>query len=113
MLVEAGLPLAAHWKLYLPVVLVSFAIMVPPILHADRRDQAVDRLRGWMAYDAELIGALQADGRVARGLDVAAATTRLVATLNGAGMLWMLGVIDPVSYADVLNHAIDDELGLS
>jgi len=83
------------------------------ILHADRRDQAVDRLRGWMAYDAELIGALQADGRVARGLDVAAATTRLVATLNGAGMLWMLGVIDPVSYADVLNHAIDDELGLS
>jgi AcrR family transcriptional regulator len=80
------------------------------ILHADRRDQAVDRLRGWMAYDAELIGALQEDGRVPRGLDLPAATTRLVATLNGSGMLWILGVIDPASYADVLNHAIDDEL---
>ena len=40
MIVDAGLPLASHWKLYLPVVLVSFAIMVPPILHADRRNRA-------------------------------------------------------------------------
>ena len=83
------------------------------ILHADRRSQAVDRLRGWMAYDAELIGALQEDGRVARDLDLTAATMRLVATLNGAGMLWILGVIDPASYADALNHAIDDELALA
>jgi MFS family permease len=35
-LVEAGLALPEHWKLYLPVVLVSFAIMAPPIIHADR-----------------------------------------------------------------------------
>ena len=39
LLVEAGLPLPAHWQLYLPVVLVSFAIMVPPILYADRRNR--------------------------------------------------------------------------
>ena len=39
LLVEAGLPLAAHWQLYLPVVLVSFAIMAPPILYADRRNR--------------------------------------------------------------------------
>jgi len=38
LLVAAGLPLAAHWKVYLPVVLASFALMVPPVLHADRRN---------------------------------------------------------------------------
>jgi MFS family permease len=36
-LVAAGVPVAAHWKIYLPVVLASFAVMVPPILMADRR----------------------------------------------------------------------------
>jgi MFS family permease len=39
LLVDAGLPLASHWQLYLPVVLVSFAIMTPPILYADRRNR--------------------------------------------------------------------------
>jgi MFS family permease len=38
LLVASGLPLAAHWKLYLPVVLASFALMLPPVLHADRRN---------------------------------------------------------------------------
>ena len=38
-LIAAGLELSSHWKLYLPVVLVSFVIMVPPILYADRRNQ--------------------------------------------------------------------------
>jgi MFS family permease len=38
-LVDAGLELPGHWKLYLPVVLVSFAFMVPPILYADRRNR--------------------------------------------------------------------------
>jgi MFS family permease len=40
MIVEAGLPLAEHWKLYLPVVLASFALMVPPIVYADRRGRS-------------------------------------------------------------------------
>jgi MFS family permease len=39
LLVEAGLPLAAHWQLYLPVVLMSFAIMTPPVFYADRRNR--------------------------------------------------------------------------
>ena len=39
MLVTAGLPLAEHWKLYLPVVLGSFVLMVPPVLYADRRNR--------------------------------------------------------------------------
>ena len=38
-LIEAGLPLAAHWKAYLPVVLASFFLMVPPIMIADRRNR--------------------------------------------------------------------------
>jgi MFS family permease len=36
-LVAAGVPVAAHWKIYLPVVMLSFVLMVPPILMADRR----------------------------------------------------------------------------
>jgi MFS family permease len=40
LIVDAGLALPGHWKLYLPVVLASFALMVPPILYADRRNGA-------------------------------------------------------------------------
>ena len=32
-----GLPLSAHWKIYLPAVLVSFVLMVPAIIYAERR----------------------------------------------------------------------------
>jgi MFS family permease len=35
---SAGLPLAEHWKVYLPVVLLSFVIMVPAVIVAERRD---------------------------------------------------------------------------
>jgi len=34
---HAGLPLAAHWKVYLPVVLLSFALMLPPVFAGERR----------------------------------------------------------------------------
>jgi MFS family permease len=38
LLVErAQLPLPRHWSVYLPVVLVSFALMMPPIVAAERR----------------------------------------------------------------------------
>jgi predicted MFS family arabinose efflux permease len=49
LLVEAGLALPAHWQLYLPVVLVSFAIMAPPILYADRRNRPKPVLLGAIA----------------------------------------------------------------
>lgn len=49
LIVEAGLPMAAQWKLYLPVVLASFAIMVPAILHADRRNSAKPVMLGAIA----------------------------------------------------------------
>lgn len=34
---HAGMPVGEHWKIYLPVVLVSFVLMVPPIMAAERR----------------------------------------------------------------------------
>jgi MFS family permease len=37
LLVELGLPLPQHWTIYLPAVLVSFALMMPPIMIAERR----------------------------------------------------------------------------
>ncbi len=33
-LVRAGLPQAEHWKLYLPVMIASFVLMVPPVAFA-------------------------------------------------------------------------------
>ena len=38
-LIEAGLALPDHWKLYLPVVLASFVLMLPFILFVDRRNR--------------------------------------------------------------------------
>lgn len=32
-----GIAVSEHWKVYLPVVLISFALMVPPIIAAERR----------------------------------------------------------------------------
>jgi len=40
LVVQDGLPLPEHWKLYLPVVLLSFVLMVPAILYADRGNGA-------------------------------------------------------------------------
>jgi MFS family permease len=36
-MVTAGLDLPKHWQVYLPVVLLSFALMLPPIFAAERR----------------------------------------------------------------------------
>ncbi|HVE88360.1 MAG TPA: MFS transporter [Burkholderiaceae bacterium] len=37
LLVQGGLPLSEHWKVYLPTVLVSFALMAVPLVAAERR----------------------------------------------------------------------------
>jgi len=34
---SAGLPLDQHWKIYLPVVLLSFVLMLPPIFMGEKR----------------------------------------------------------------------------
>ncbi len=49
LLVNAGLELSQHWELYLPVVLASFALMVPAILYADRRNRPKPVLLGAVA----------------------------------------------------------------
>jgi MFS family permease len=36
-LVHAGLEVSEHWKVYLPVVVGSFALMAPLLIHAERR----------------------------------------------------------------------------
>jgi len=46
LVVQAGLALPEHWKLYLPVMLVSFVLMVPAILYADRRNRPKPVLLG-------------------------------------------------------------------
>jgi MFS family permease len=57
LLVGAGLALGDHWLLYLPVVLVSFAFMVPPILYADRRHRPKPVMLGAVAVLAAVQGA--------------------------------------------------------
>ena len=36
---HGGLEAAAHWKVYLPAVLVSFAVMIPAIIAAERKNK--------------------------------------------------------------------------
>ena len=71
LLVASGLPLAAHWEIYLPVVLASFALMLPPVLHADRRNAG----RGVMLGAIALL--ILAEG----GLTVSAPSVALLALL--------------------------------
>jgi MFS family permease len=63
-LVEAGLELPAHWKFYLPVVLASFVLMVPPILYADRRNRPKPVLLGAVAMLVAALGPLGAASSV-------------------------------------------------
>ena len=49
LLVQAGLAGPDHWKLYLPVVLISFVAMIPPVLFADRRNRPKPVMIGGVA----------------------------------------------------------------
>jgi MFS family permease len=49
LLVRGGLALPDHWKLYLPALLGSFALMIPAVLYADRRNQSKPVLIGAVA----------------------------------------------------------------
>ena len=39
LLVQAGLPLASHWEVYLPVVLLSFVFMAPVLIMGEKRQK--------------------------------------------------------------------------
>jgi MFS family permease len=60
LLVEAGLPLTEHWKLYLPVILGSFVLMVPAVFYADRRNHPKPVLLGAVALLMAVEAALAA-----------------------------------------------------
>jgi len=60
LLIGAGLPLSEHWKLYLPAILVSFVLMIPPILYADRKNRPKPILLGAVALLVVVEGLLAA-----------------------------------------------------
>jgi MFS family permease len=71
LLVAAGLELTQHWKIYLPVVLVSFALMVPAILYVDRRNRPKPVMLGAVALLVAVetaLGALNASVAVLAAL---------------------------------------------
>ena len=39
LLVQAGLPLISHWKIYLPVVLLSFLLMAPILIFGEKKQK--------------------------------------------------------------------------
>jgi MFS family permease len=63
LLVESGLALADHWMLYLPVILASFAVMLPPIHYADRRNRPKPVLVGSVAVLVAVAAGLALAGR--------------------------------------------------
>ena len=60
LLIRAGLSLSDHWRLYLPAVLVSFVLMIPPILYADRKNRPKPILLGAVALLTIVEGLLAA-----------------------------------------------------
>ncbi|HTD91286.1 MAG TPA: MFS transporter, partial [Burkholderiales bacterium] len=48
---EAGLPLNQHWKIYLPVMLASFVLMLPAVMNA----HIPSRLKGWFVASVALL----------------------------------------------------------
>ena len=80
---------------------------------SSERRRANARLASWVAYDSSILRDLRRDGRIAASVDIDDAEQRLLAVDNGAGALWMLGVLTPEYYAAVVDATIDDELGLS
>jgi predicted MFS family arabinose efflux permease len=70
MMVDAGLELSSHWRLYLPVVLLSFVVMIPPILYVDRRNAPKPVLIGAVAL---LVAVEAAFGAMDKGLSTLAA----------------------------------------
>ena len=69
-LVDAGLPLADHWKMSLPVVLASFALMIPAVMYVDRRNRPKPVLVGAVVL---LVGVEAALGAAPSGVATLAA----------------------------------------
>jgi MFS family permease len=67
---DGGIALDQHWKVYLPVVLASFVLMLPPILSAERKGKArrvflgsialIAAVQVVLAFDAQTLATLVA-----------------------------------------------------
>ena len=69
-LIDRHLPLSEHWKIYLPVVLASFAVMMPPLNWAERSGRLRVVFLGSIAVLALVLTgfALEPDGLVLMSL---------------------------------------------
>ena len=52
---DAGMPLNQHWKIYLPVMLASFVLMLPAVMGA----HVPSRLKGWFVASVALLLVVQ------------------------------------------------------
>ena len=77
------------------------------------RRRASTRLADWIAYDTAILRELRRVGTIGADVDIDGAEQRLIAIDNGAGALWMLGVLSAQRYGEIVDAAVDDELGLS
>jgi hypothetical protein len=72
LLVRYGdLPVATHWKVYLPTVLASFVLMVPAIIYAEKRNQVKPVFVGAVVLLLATLIAMWAAAQVSRWLPVA------------------------------------------
>jgi len=103
LLVESGLALPEHWKLYLPVVLVSFALMIPPILLADRLHRHKHVMLGAVA----LLAVVQA-GLGWSGADLVALALLMLAFFASFNVLEALlpSLVSRIAPADARGTAI-------
>src|SRR3989442_1193871 len=95
LVVDAGLELPEHWKLYLPVVLVSFALMVPPVLYADRRNRPKPV---WLAVAAGMKPLRPAVN------ELSSLTLSIASGVNVEGLDEALARVRGVREAEVLAH---------
>lgn len=74
------------------------------------RARARQRLEDWIEYDRATIREAQTAGLVVASVDAGTAALDLSAILNGAGALWLAGVLDVPDVVAVTDAAIDDTL---
>lgn len=82
LLVEAGLPLDQHWTLYLPVVLISFFVMAPMLMRAEKKE----KLRALMITAVLLMIASQVYFSIIVGMEVKASYV-----LGGGLLIFFIG----------------------
>lgn len=77
------------------------------------RRRARVRLEDWIDYDRATIEEAQTAGAVPPSVDPATAALDLGAILNGAGALWLAGVLEVPALVAVTDAAIDDALAVT